>query len=129
MNTALKNELSSSACFVQRDPTVDIIFCQKWAEALCQAEDLLANCIEQHLENVIDKCDDSICDKVNTTLDVINEDSNFEGNPFDLLKETLTEANSERQKTNEAIRKRKRDNIQDKDEEHNPPKKRREDKK
>jgi len=88
----------------------DIIFCQKWAEALCQAEDLLANCIEQHLENVIDKCDDFICDKVNITLDVIN-DSNFEGNPFDLLKETLTEANSERQKTNEAIRKRKRDNI------------------
>jgi len=70
----------------------DILFCQKWAEALHQAEDLLANCIELHLEKVIERCDDSICDKVNNTLEIINKVLNFEGDPFDVLRATFTEA-------------------------------------
>ena len=109
-------------------PDEDILFYQKWADALCQTEDLLANCIEQHLEKVIEKCDDSICDKVNNTLEIINEDLNFEGDPFDVRRTTLTVANEERQKINESIKKRKRENTTNRDrEDENPPKKRKSD--
>ena len=46
-------------------------FSQAWAGALAKAEASLSDCIEQHLLNIIDTIDESICARVNQVLDLL----------------------------------------------------------
>ena len=85
---------------------------------------MLSGCIEQHLTKLIEKIDDNICERVNQTLDLIQEQDDSITDPFSIIESTLTEANIERKRINEAIRnKRKRDNQQDQKDDTAPPNK------
>ena len=106
----------------------DVVFRHQWAEALGDAEKMLSVCIEQHLTKLIEKIDDNICERVNQTLDLIQEQHDSITDPFSIIESTLTEANIERKRINEAIRnKRKRDNQQDQKDDTAPPNKKRND--
>ena len=91
-------------CPANKDPK----FCQDWAKALSEAEEILCRCLELHLEQLIIKIDKNICVKVNSTLEIV--EPFVEGDPLVCIKETLTTDNEERGKINEAIKKRKREN-------------------
>ena len=106
----------------------DVVFRHQWAEALGEADKMLSVCIEQHLTKLIEKIDDNICERVNQTLDLIQEQHDSITDPFSIIESTLTEANIERKRINEAIRnKRKRDNQQDQKDDTAPPNKKRND--
>ena len=104
----------------------DVIFKHEWAVALAEAEEILANCICKHLEKVADTIDNFILDKANDTLDtIVAEDPPKEGeDPFDKIKDILTRANVERQRVNDEMKKRKRENNSNKDSTAPPTKKR-----
>ena len=99
----------------------EVKFKQAWAQALTQAEDILSTCIVEHLKNYILNIDHNICDRVNQVLDILLKSPNVE-DPIEMLKETLNNANVERNKINDEIRKRKREG-KDKDKDAPPNKK------
>jgi len=94
-------------------------FSQAWAGALAKAETSLFDCIEQHLFNIIDTIDESICARVNQVLNLLTQSKENEQALVD-IKSTLQQANTEREKNNEEFKKRKR---QDKDKKEGPPNK------
>ena len=51
--------------------------------------------------------DDDICDKIITTRDVVQQES--DGDPMEQIRTILTKPNNERLKINENIKKRKRE--------------------
>ena len=84
-----------------------VIFKHKWAIAITEAEKLLSTCIEDHLKAVIKTVDENIKDKMIATSNIVAREC--EGNPMDQIEATLTDANNERVKINENIKKRKRE--------------------
>ena len=72
-------------------------------------------------KNYILNIDHNICDRVNWVLDILLKSPNVE-DPIEMLKETLNNANVERNKINEYIKKRKREG-KDKDKDAPPNKK------
>ena len=96
-------------------------FCQDWARALSESEEILCRCLELHLKQLIIKIDRNICVKVNQTLEII--DPLVEGDPLVCIKETLTKANEERAKINETIRKRENNGKTANDSNSGPPNK------
>lgn len=83
-------------------------FQQTWAYALSEAENLLADCMVDHLVDFIKKLDQKIYDLVNNTVDILTDRN--EEDPMDKISNTLSTANDERAKNNERILKRKREN-------------------
>ena len=84
-----------------------IIFKHQWAIALTEAEKLLSSCIDNHLESVIQTVDDNICDKTINTRDLLQQES--DDDPMEQIGTILAEANNERLRINENIKKRKRE--------------------
>ena len=76
------------------------------------SENLLSDCMEQHLIQLIKNIDKRIYDLVNKTLDILIK-QNCE-NPMDEIRETLSKANAERARINEEYKKRKLENSESK---------------
>ena len=56
-----------------------IIFKHEWAVALTEAEGLLSDCIEKHLERVIETTDNNISTKARLTREILNEEGEDDG--------------------------------------------------
>jgi len=86
------------------------------------SENLLSDCMEQHLIQLIKNIDKRIYDLVNKTLDILIK-QNCE-NTMDEIRETLSKANAERARINEEYKKRKLENSESKQQPPNDKKKR-----
>ena len=51
-----------------------VIFKHKWAVALTEAKSLLSDCIEEHLENVIQTADNNICEKAKAIREILQDE-------------------------------------------------------
>ena len=92
-------------------------FQQSWAAALTTAENLLSDCMEKHLIQLIQNIDKRIFDLVNKTPETLTK-LKCE-NPMEEIRNTLSKANTERARINEEFKKRKLENSKSKQEQ--PP--------
>jgi len=95
-----------------------------WSKALAEAEEVLSSCLEQHLQNTIDRAEERVTEKIDLTYDALKQQEDAQnGDPLEEIKETLTRANEERLRLNEEALKRKREGKEANHKNNGPPSK------
>jgi len=68
---------------------------RQWAVALAEAESLLSDCVEKHLERVIETTNNNISTKAKLTREILTDEG--EDDPMGQIESVLTEVNRKRE--------------------------------